>query len=107
MTDLELAQRYVAKAQNAKDRNIEFNISLKHYKKLLQQKRCAYTNQPLDDNYIKGVTNPNYRTIDRIDASKGYTDENTVACTFSFNIMKNNLTIKALFQILNVVNKLK
>ena len=101
MTDLEIATKMVAKAQNAKSRGIPFEISFKHFKKLMLQKRCAYTKQILVE--PGGHVKDNQRSIDRVDASVGYTDANTVVCTHSFNVMKANLTIEALHQIMHVV----
>lgn len=103
MTDLQIAAKMVAKAQNAKSRGIPFEMSFRHFKKLMLQKKCAYTKQVLVE--CEGHVKDNQRSIDRIDASVGYTDANTVACTHSFNIMKSNLTIEALHQIMRVVLK--
>ena len=74
-----IATWYLAKKQSANDRNIEFNLSLMSFINMAKAKRCYYT----------GVTlTIGNRTIDRIDASKGYIPGNVVACCKTFNQFK-------------------
>lgn len=84
LTDLQLAKRFVAKANSSFDRGIGFTISLTSYRNLMQAKRCYYTGIELVDEPGK----PNSRTIDRIDHKKPYEKGNVVACCHGFNQMK-------------------
>ena len=93
MNELEIAKKYVNKARSSHDRGIEFNLSFSKYKRLLKAERCYYTGVRFTD------AGDFKMTIDRIDASKGYTDENTVACTTKFNFAKGCLTIEQCKQI--------
>ena len=95
ISDMDLAIRYVRKLQSCKGRNIEFNLSLKRYKQLILTKRCFYTGVLMND--IEH--HPKQLTLDRIDASVGYTDENTVACCLDINRKKSDLTIKEIEKI--------
>lgn len=74
-----IATWYLQKKQSANDRNIEFNISLMSFINMAKAKRCYYTGVAL---------NPRNRSIDRIDASKGYVSGNVVACCKTFNQFK-------------------
>lgn len=87
MTDIELCKRYLAKAQNATDRGIPFELSFYRFKQLMLQKRCYYLNLPFGENEFG-------RTLDRKKNDIGYTDENTVACLRYINNAKNNLSVK-------------
>jgi hypothetical protein len=62
-----------------------FDLSFRKCKRLLMTKRCYYTGKPFDDT--------DTLTFDRVDNSKGYTDNNVVACSRSFNELKKNLTV--------------
>ena len=86
---MDLAIRYVRKLQSCKGRNIEFKLSLKRYKQLIITKRCFYTGVLMNDR----EHDPKQLTLDRIDASIGYTDGNTVACCLDINRKKKDLTV--------------
>lgn len=83
MDDLELAKRYIGKADSCKARNISFTLSLTSYRNLMRAKYCFYTGILLTE---KGITG---RTIDRIDNTKGYESGNVVACCAGFNHIKS------------------
>lgn len=83
-SDISLAEKYLNKAENAKKRNIEFNLSLTSYKNLQRAKKCYFTSIVLTDK----VDLPNSRTIDRIDPNKGYEKGNVVACCLAANQLK-------------------
>jgi len=89
VTDLEVAQRLVRTNTSANSRNIEFSLSFKKLKSLLSTKRCYFTNNLLD---FDNSEHPNYHSLDRLDSSKGYTDDNVVACGRLFNMRKSNLS---------------
>jgi hypothetical protein len=84
--DLQLADYYVKKFKNARERNIEFTLTLADLKKLLKKKTCYYTGQSL--NFTGGE---NVFTLDRVDSKKGYTKENTVQCAGWVNRFKNEV----------------
>lgn len=86
LTDIIVAKKLIHLYQSAKDRGIEFNLSFNTVKRLLQTKRCFYTNVLFEE------TGNYSRTIDRMDAAKGYIEGNVVACTQEINSKKTNLT---------------
>lgn len=90
-TDLQIAQRLVRTAQSAKNREKEFNMSFKRMKQLMNTKTCFITGEELqtDDETLS-----NYLSLERLDNSKGYTDDNVVACTRFMNQKKSDLTVE-------------
>lgn len=99
MTDLKVAQKYISLSTNANSRKLEFSLTLNHVRKLLTAKKCYFTGAVFTDS-VK-------RTVDRLDASKGYTIENTVACTLEFNQKKNNLTAEEIKMMYNALKRKK
>jgi hypothetical protein len=89
MTDLDYAKKFINLYAGAKERKIECTMSFKHYVKLQKTKVCFYTGVA----FINVDNHALARSMDRIDASLGYTDKNTVACTREFNCRKSNVTI--------------
>lgn len=90
--DLYAARHLVWKAENAKKRGIEFNLTMSSMKNLLSARRCFYTGIPLTKSTGKeenGELRLSDFTIDRIDVSKGYVKGNVVACCHAANQMKN------------------
>jgi len=83
--DTLVALKYLGKKRNALSRGIEFKLTLADMARIMRSKRCYYSNVPLT---IDGV---NKLTIDRIDASIGYTKENSCACSKQVNDLKNKL----------------
>jgi hypothetical protein len=98
--DLELARAYIEKAQAARERNINFSLSFAKFKKLMSTKKCYYTGIAFDMTNNQG---DNYRSIDRLDNSRGYTDNNTVVCTRRINRAKGDARIE---EILSMAKKL-
>lgn len=96
-TDLAVSMKHVRLYESARDRGIEFELSHSDVRRLLSRKTCAYTGVTLtrgiklDSNkpHIKQL--PTARTIDRIDATKGYVKGNVVAVSHLANQMKNSL----------------
>lgn len=82
--DLYLARKYVMKEENAKRRGIPFKLTFQSYKNLMRAKKCYYTGIELSD--VEGAADQ--RTIDRINANKGYEKGNVVACCHAFNQLK-------------------
>ncbi len=83
--DQKIALKYINLMQSAKDRKIDFNLSLSKLIKIYNTKRCFYTNEILTSENI---------SIDRIDNDLGYIDSNIVACTIRINQLKSNMTLK-------------
>lgn len=83
--DTLVALKYLGKKRNALSRGIEFKLTLADMARIMRSKRCFYSNVALT---IDGV---NKLTIDRIDASEGYTKANSVACSKQVNDLKNKL----------------
>lgn len=88
-------------SQSAKDRNLDFSLSFKTVKRLLECKRCFYTNDLFEEE------GPKSRTIDRVDASIGYLENNVVACTSEINSKKVNLTIVEIEMLFHKIKKFK
>lgn len=101
VSDVDIAQKLLAIKSSADSRGIEFNLSLKKVKKLLSTKKC----------YISGVElnkiqkDDNQLTFDRLDNSKGYIDDNVVACSLRMNRLKGELTIEDITMLYNSVVK--
>jgi hypothetical protein len=92
MCDIKIAQWYVNKFNSARDRGIDFSMSIVTLRNISLAKKCYFTGLILDDKT---------RTIDRVDNTKGYVKGNVVACHTSFNGLKglienpiNNLDMK-------------
>jgi hypothetical protein len=104
VTDLEVANKLIKLYQSAKDRQIEFDLTLKKVRQLLQVKTCYYTGVKFEE------TGQLARSIDRVDSDSGYIDDNVVACTVDINGKKANLTneeIEMLYTKLKQWNKTK
>lgn len=90
LNDLSIARRLINTKTSADKRGLEFNLSFQKLKRILTTKRCFFTGVLLDR---EDAESENYLTLDRLDASKGYTDDNVVACAKSFNFRKGNITV--------------
>lgn len=88
--DLYVARKMESKANNARQRGIEFNLSFAAMRNLLRAKKCYYTGIPLTRPAKGGQTvRASDLTIDRIDSTKGYVHGNVVACCHAANQMKS------------------
>ena len=83
--ELQVAIKYQSLYNSAQKREIEFDLSLSDVSKLMSRKTCYYTGARL-----KG-SGTSRRTIDRLDADKGYVRGNVVACSHTANQLKNYL----------------
>lgn len=88
--DLYVAKKMSAKAQNARDRGIEFSLSFASMKNLLKAQKCYYTGLPMTRPTGQKQIGSDL-TIDRIDASKGYIKGNVVACCYAANQLKSQV----------------
>ncbi|AMR58042.1 putative anti-sigma factor [Pseudomonas phage vB_PsyM_KIL5] len=107
--DLYCAKHLQWKAENAKKRGINFDLSFQSMKNLMGAKRCFYTGILLTKSSGKEAElQLSDFTIDRIDGSKGYTSGNVVACCYGANQMKSQfegLGINGLKAVRNVFDK--
>lgn len=101
VTDIQVARKYINIMDSARVRNIEFNMSLKKVKQLLNTKRCYFSKEILS----RIPNEPNQLTFDRIDNKKGYTDDNVVVCSYKINKLKSNLTIDEIKMLHFGINK--
>lgn len=83
-----IRNRYNAYKGEAKQRNINFNLSLEEFDDITSN-ACVYCGQ-YNGNYFDKY----FCGIDRIDSSKGYVVSNCVACCTTCNSMKSNLSVK-------------
>jgi len=92
----------------AKKKGYEFNLSSEYFW-ITSNQNCHYCNQ--EPNQLVRASLYKYKCsldwirngIDRIDSSKGYTENNTVACCKTCNTMKSDLTQK---QFINHIQKI-
>ena len=86
LTDIIACRRYVQMYDNAKERGIDFQLTVTDLKRLLRKTKCHYTGLLFDH------SNPDFRpSFDRVDNSKPYTKENVVVCMTAVNKLKNDL----------------
>ena len=101
ISDLDVAKKMVAIKMSADNRGIEFDLSLKRVRQLLNTKKC----------FISGVRlnriqqDPNQLTFDRLDNTKGYTNDNVVACSLRINRLKDSLTIDDITMLYMAIQK--
>lgn len=101
MNDIDIAKKFVNKAQSSASRNIPFVLSFTDYKRLIHTRNCFYTGVELTFDENKD----NSFTLDRIDASKGYVPGNVVACSNKFNQKKKDLTMDDMRQLFKKIKK--
>jgi hypothetical protein len=101
ISDLEVAKKLVAIKTSADSRGIDFDLSLKRVRQLLNTKKCFISGVKL--NRIQ--QDPNQLTFDRLDNTKGYTDDNVVACSLRFNRLKDSLTIDEITMLYMAIQK--
>jgi hypothetical protein len=101
ISDLDVAKKMVAIKMSADNRGIEFDLSLKRVRQLLNTKKCFISGERL--NRIQ--QDPNQLTFDRLDNTKGYTDDNVVACSLRINRLKDSLTIDDITMLYMAIQK--
>jgi len=113
MDDIEIARYYISKYINAKTKGIEFTLSFNEFKRVVTRQTCYYTRIPFNKD-VPAL----FRTLDRIDNTKGYEKGNVVACLHCVNNIKsfientnNPLTLTSFRDVLtlsiNHINKSK
>jgi len=90
--DLYCADKLRRKANDAKERGIEFSMSFQSMKNILRAKKCYYTGMAIKRPKF-GINNAEADdlTIDRIDCTKGYISGNVVACSHAANQLKSQV----------------
>jgi len=96
--DKDLCYDYITAYNRAKERGIEFTLSLKKYKSLMKIKYCYYSGILLTNG---STSAPTYRTLERLDSEGPYSDDNVVACCQRLNQAKTNLSPKDIKDIYN------
>ena len=78
---------------NAKKRNIEVHITKEYIEILYKEQKglCAVTNLPMEFSAAKEGKNSFAVSVDRIDSSKGYTEENVRLVCARVNLLKMEL----------------
>lgn len=86
--DLYVADKLRRKADNARERGIEFAMTFQSMKNILSAKKCHYTGLALTKARHGLPLRGSDLTIDRIDCEKGYVKGNVVACSYAANQLK-------------------
>lgn len=90
--DLYVADKLRRKADNARERCIEFDMSFQSMKNILSAKKCYYTGLPLTrTRHSSFPVRGSDLTIDRLDSTKGYVKGNVVACSHAANQLKSQV----------------
>ena len=101
ISDLEVAKKMINLKQSADSRNIKFDLSFLTVKKLMEQKKCFYTNRSFENKGDYALS------IDRMDNKLGYIEGNVVACTVEMNRKKADITIDEIEMIYRAIKKTK
>lgn len=83
-----VAGYYVNKAQSAKDRGLEWRLSLVSVRNMMRCTKCPYTGEELTIPNTKSPK-PTDATIDRIDSTKGYIPGNVMVVSRAANNFKS------------------
>jgi hypothetical protein len=95
---------YNAAKKRAKDKNLEFSITLND---IVLPKKCPILNIQLEFN--EGKAKDNSYSIDRINNQKGYIKGNIQIISFKANTIKSNASlqeIKMIYEYMSLVNRL-
>ena len=109
-------ERFVVKTwhhyeKSASNRRLTFDLTIHKLSKELKKKTCPFLGIKLLSRFgyiaVDGEPTPdNLATLDRIDSSLGYTDENTIICSMRANSVKGNGTLEEFKKIVKVMEKL-
>jgi hypothetical protein len=100
ITDEDIVKKYTSLQSSARSRKIPFELSLRKMRSLLNAKTCYYTGLVFSET-IEDLK----RSIDRVDSSRGYVDDNVVPCIVRINNLKSNIDYKELMLILKGMKK--
>ncbi len=87
MKDINIARKFTAKSDNARSNGVYFDLSFTSFKNMYRAKRCQLTGILLTEKTGQALRSTD-RTIDRIDAKKGYIEGNCMAVCHSANKFK-------------------
>lgn len=98
--DDQIVRKYQSLQSSAKERSLPFKMSLRKIRSLLVAKKCYFTGIEFSE------TDPDLkRSIDRMDSTKGYIDDNVVPCIARFNNLKGNISYRELIFLLKGFKK--
>lgn len=90
--EMKVIAKYKAKYNDARQRGLEFDLTIQSVRNLMLAKKCAYTGMTLTEPAPGGgELRASDRTIDRVDSTKGYVKGNVVACCNAINHMKGQV----------------
>jgi hypothetical protein len=94
-----LLERYLGAKDRAKNKNLDFNLTLDFLKYLWNKQcgKCALSNIDMTSVFFSGRV-PTNVSIDRIDSNKGYIMDNIQLVCMACNQMKNDLTKEELYK---------
>lgn len=101
VTDIDIARKYLNISNSASERQIPFTLSLKKIKELLSENSCYYSGVEFTSE------GDDAKTFDRVDSTKGYTDNNVVVCTSKINKRKHDLTLEEIESLYDGITKYK
>lgn len=85
-TEKTLKERYNYKKINARKRNIKFDLSFESFAIVMSQPTCFYTGIPYQS--AKEIS------LERVDNSKGYIEDNVVSCNGYINMLKGDFSLE-------------
>ena len=97
--DVHIAEKLISIKENAEDRGIHFDLSFAHLKRIIRRKTCYYTGRRFSKNV------QDWKTIERVDNDKGYTDENTVCVCQEANQLKGSMSLDELKHMVKQIEK--
>lgn len=88
--------RLSARLGEARKRTKDSDVTLSFLKELYAQQKglCHYTRAPLSIEVVDGHYNLSGLSIDRVDSSRGYYQDNVVLCCWVVNAMKKDLSLE-------------
>lgn len=93
--------RLLSARSRAKKKGIEVKLSVKFLKQLFEDQKglCYYSGLPMEMTKVSRYS----MSIDRMDSTKGYTEDNIVLVASIVNTMKNDLPIKDFIDVVNSI----
>lgn len=93
--------RYILKVvkARAKQKNMDFDLTLEYLAELIAPRRCAITGLELRWNPTK-LRDPSSISLDRIDSSKGYVQGNVQIVSLIYNMAKQDWTKDQVLELL-------
>lgn len=96
--DIKLAQKLISLRDRSAHLGKKFDLTFAFLKRLKSRKTCEYTGIRFDDNEHK-------LSIERVNNTKGYTQDNVVAVSERINQAKSDFTYSELKLILKAIAK--